>query len=240
LLWIYLFTNCSKIGLWEENREEVEYRLRKKLDWEKTREIFSEKVAFIGNNWIIKKFIELQYPKLLEKPTSPLHVAVFSELKKKCLNLNGNSLCIDYTYPMHSLQVKEEVKEEEKDKEKEEVKEKEKTWRTDFETYLSMVISGRDDLFNNQTEMAKQAELNPGIDIFKTVEKAIHNFWGKKSGWEHKKKSHSKEIDMVSTLINSISMQSNRVWLPKNTVKFGRQDIAMSELLDQARRVTLE
>lgn len=112
LVWIYLFTNCSKIGIWEENMEELEYRLKSKINVEELKKIFSEKVTFGLKEWLIKNFILIQYPSLLIKPNSPLHISVFKELNKKGLNLIGNSLLIDYTYPMDSLQVKEEVKEE--------------------------------------------------------------------------------------------------------------------------------
>ena len=111
ILWIYLFTNCSKIGIWEENTEEVEYRLKKKLDWKKTKEAFSGKIVFVENEWHLLNFISIQYPSLLIKHHSPLHISVFSELEKKGLKLQGNSLYIDYTNTIHSVQVEVKVKE---------------------------------------------------------------------------------------------------------------------------------
>ena len=106
LIWIYLFTNCSKVGLWEENKKEIEYRLRKKLNWESIKEHLKEKVEYIGNFWHLRSFIEIQYPRLLDYPDSPLHVSIFRELVLYGLKLIANSLSIDYTCPIHSHKVR--------------------------------------------------------------------------------------------------------------------------------------
>jgi hypothetical protein len=119
LFFIYLFSNCDMIGLWEFNPKRAEFDLGKKIPWESIKKSHEKKVLFTEKYWIIKTFISQQYPLLNKKPTAPLHVSVLNMIEKKGLNFDLNSLSIDYVYPIHSLQVivkekvivKEEVKE---------------------------------------------------------------------------------------------------------------------------------
>jgi len=83
---------------------------------------------------------------------------------------------------------------------------KENTWREDFNIYKNLIISAFEELKKDNDELNKQQEFYPKANIVKSIEKGIHNFWGTKAGWKHKKKSRSKEIDCRSTLINSIKM----------------------------------
>lgn len=110
LIWIYLFTNCCIAGTWEFNPKRAEFDLGKKINWESVKEKFSEKLLFTEKYWIIKNFIKRQYPNIAKKPTAPLHIAVLSEIEKKCLNFDLNSLSIVYEYTIDSVQVKEKVK----------------------------------------------------------------------------------------------------------------------------------
>jgi biotin operon repressor len=100
----------------------------------------------------------------------------------------------------------------------------EKTWRTSFDIYKKIVVDAEMILITDATEMVKQNEFNPGIDIKKSISKAIHNFWGTETGWKHCKKSKSKAINMRQTLINAISMPSNRVYKQRE-ISFG-QDVS--------------
>jgi hypothetical protein len=222
ILWIYLFTNCSKIGEWEINTEEVEYRLKKKLDWEKVKTAFTEKVFIIGNKWYIKNFIAIQYPRLLISSTAPLHVAVFRELDKKGLKLAGNSLYIDYAYTMDSLQVKVRYSsslilnsEDARDESliPEQPKPAEKTWRNDFETYLADCTEGFKKLFDDPEYISDRQEYHPGLNIKLTMKKAYKDFWSLKSGWENKKSNRATEnICWKSTINSALTFKSNQVW----------------------------
>lgn len=121
LIWIYLFTNCCIVGTWEFNPKRAEFDLGKKINWESVKKCFSEKILFTEKYWIIKNFIKQQYPNILKKPKAPLHIAVLSEIEKKCLKFDLNSLSIVYEYTIDSVQVKvkEKVKVEEEVKEEE-------------------------------------------------------------------------------------------------------------------------
>lgn len=88
-----------------------------------------------------------------------------------------------------------------------------KTWRTDFQIYLSDCKLAYQKFMENPEILKTQQRLNPGINIKLSIEKGFTNFWSKEAGWKHKKQSRSKEIDWESTIINSISR--NKVYYTK-------------------------
>lgn len=83
-------------------------------------------------------------------------------------------------------------------------------WRKDYETYLGLVRQALDAIRGDPALLARQQAYYPGVDIPLSLQKACDNFWATPAGWEHKKKSRAKEIDMKMTLINAIS--KNRVF----------------------------
>jgi hypothetical protein len=97
---------------------------------------------------------------------------------------------------------------------KENIKEKERTWRTSFWFYRKMVILAYREIINSPEKIKQQQELNPNLDIILSIKKGVINFWGNKAGWKYKRGKKSAEINMKSTLINSID--HNRVFKPRN------------------------
>lgn len=85
-------------------------------------------------------------------------------------------------------------------------------WRKDFQVYLNITRQAYLYIVNTPDVFATQQRLNPGLDVQKSLEKACVNFWATEAGWQHKKKSRSKNIDMVRTLVSAIPHQSNRVY----------------------------
>ncbi len=110
-------------------------------------------------------------------------------------------------------------KDKDKDKDKEVDKEKEK-WRTNFEEYKKIVNDAFDKIVNDPVEMKNQEKFNPNLDIKLSLQKSVHNFWGTEAGWNHKKKSRSKKINMITTLLQNIDKskvyKSNRPSQTKN------------------------
>lgn len=106
-------------------------------------------------------------------------------------------------------------------KEIKEIKEKNTIilWRNDFEIYKLELNKEFDRLINDAEFIAKQQELNPGLNIKLTLQKAKENYWIREVGWKKKKSSRSKTIDWEQTFINALSMPSNRVWKSKEEVE---------------------
>lgn len=130
-----------------------------------------------------------------------------------------------------------------KEKEREHIKESEfaihhkkleakKTWRTDFETYLSELNSVYDCLTLNQDFIRQQEEFYPEVDIVLSLKKSYTNFWGTEAGWKHKKKQKSKDIDWKATLTNAIGM--NKVYKTKQPVqRKGTSLSQMQQIMDE-------
>jgi len=89
------------------------------------------------------------------------------------------------------------------------------TWKNDFDVYMQSCRNGYKEFMTNESLLADQERLNPGIDLRLTIEKGFKNYWGTEIGWKHKKKSRTTEIDWKATIVNSISNSMNRVYLRK-------------------------
>jgi hypothetical protein len=87
-------------------------------------------------------------------------------------------------------------------------------WKEDINIYYAMVDEAYKTIIEDNEEILRQEKFSPSVDIKLSIEKGMHNFWRTEAGWKHKKKSRAKEIDMKTTLINSISM--NKVYKAKN------------------------
>lgn len=86
-------------------------------------------------------------------------------------------------------------------------------WRDDFEVYLSDLRKAFSDLVSDSDWISRQHELNPGIDVRKSLEKACLNFWATREGWERKKAGKKTEtINWRLTLANAVSQPFNRVY----------------------------
>lgn len=188
LIWIYLFTNCCIVGTWEFNPKRAEFDLGKKINWESVKKCFSEKILFTEKYWIIKNFIKQQYPNILKKPKAPLHVAVLSEIEKKCLKFDLNSLSIVYEYTIDSVQVKEKViVKEEVISFKEEIQDP--LWVTSFEEFIRISEPVWDKLMSDWEFISILKEQNPKTLVKKSMMKSWETYWGEekeKKGWKNK------------------------------------------------------
>ena len=86
------------------------------------------------------------------------------------------------------------------------------TWRDDYNVYLSELRSAYISLTSDADWLAERRRFNPGVDILLTMEKAVKEYWATPAGWEHKKKSRTKDIDWKTTFNMAISMKNNKVY----------------------------
>lgn len=89
-------------------------------------------------------------------------------------------------------------------------KEDKKTWRNDFETYLSGIRIAYEKLANNKEWVIKQEKFHPKVDILLSLEKACSNYWATEAGWKKKKSSRSVNLDWEATLTNALDF--NKVY----------------------------
>jgi hypothetical protein len=93
------------------------------------------------------------------------------------------------------------------------------SWRNDYETYKNDLRVAYGEIINDSDWIKLQERLNPGVDIKLTIEKACINFWSTEAGWKHKKNSKAKTLDWKQTLTNSLTMQSNKVYIQNHNGK---------------------
>ena len=119
--------------------------------------------------------------------------------------------------------------------------EKEKDWRKDFNVYLSELREEVDKILCDAEWMEKQKEFNPPeLNIIKTIECAIENFWGTTEGWGNKKKSKTKKINWKTTLAKALKIQTNRVFYPKNLAGGARGFAKKETMQEQTQRVAFK
>jgi len=83
-----------------------------------------------------------------------------------------------------------------------------KTWRNDFETYLSDCKKGYASIINDSDFMERLQKLNPKINIRSSLEMGFIAYWGSEEGWKNKKSKKSKTIDWKSTIIKTIKLNA--------------------------------
>jgi hypothetical protein len=112
LLWIYLFTNCDAVGVWEEDIELASFVIGYTYSIDSLSE-FDGKLKKMNDKkyWIID-FCDFQYGILNEENIkNKPHQSYIKILK-------NHGLWIDYEKTVNSLKEKEEVKEEDEETEK--------------------------------------------------------------------------------------------------------------------------
>lgn len=222
LVWIYVFTKCDMIGIWEFNPKRAEFDLGKKFLWEQIIKSFEGKVIFFEEFWIIKNFIREQYPNLNKKPKAPLHISVLNHINKMCLNFDLNSLSIDYTYPINRVQVKVKVKEEVILNDLINTKEEDSSiksvdivdWKNSFEEYLKIAEPEFDKAIADYEWISqmKRDYRSRRLCVIQSVEKMWRSFWGTEEGWKHcKKKKKGETMNWRRTIENGLSMPINQV-----------------------------
>ena len=84
-------------------------------------------------------------------------------------------------------------------------------WMTDIEVYKDELRAALLKMWADEDFIRAQSNMNPGVDVKKSLEKACVNYWATKTGWEKKKSYGVRDIDWPTTLANSISFPSNQV-----------------------------
>lgn len=73
------------------------------------------------------------------------------------------------------------------------------TWRASFVEYKVLVETAKEELLNDEEFKYKFISMYPNADFYRTVLKSM-DYWCSEQGWNTKKKSKSKEINMLATL----------------------------------------
>lgn len=229
----------------------------------KERESFSNKQSVngvVGQFWKKAKAIlnSKNFDLLKDTLKNKSNEEIFEEIKNK--KINEAMLIAMLKALLKHLEIEIEIenkdiiieieKEGVGEKEREDFKEPEiiaslielspKSWKEDFNVYLSELNTVYDNLILDQKFIEEQEEFHPGVDVVLSLKKAYTNFWSKESGWKFKKKKRIKTIDWKDTLTNAIGL--NKVYKPKSlptSVRKGTSLSQMQEILDEHSKAQL-
>lgn len=80
------------------------------------------------------------------------------------------------------------------------------SWRESFDEYMKLVNEGAAALKADAKFRAEVEQLQPNVDYDRTIDNCVLKYWGTETGWDKKRKSRTKKIDMKMTLRNSFDM----------------------------------
>lgn len=101
-------------------------------------------------------------------------------------------------------------------------KEKVAPWRESFDEYKKLVEEGAAALKADVDFRAEVERLQPNVDYEKTIENCVSKYWGTETGWEKKRRSKTKTINMKLTLMNSFDM--NKIYKERETPLRNRKE----------------
>lgn len=81
--------------------------------------------------------------------------------------------------------------------------EADKDWRNNYEDYLQIVNEAKDKILKDYDFYNQCQKYYPNANYCLTIEKMVEIYWGTEAGWNNKRKSRSKNIDMISTFKNN-------------------------------------
>jgi hypothetical protein len=139
-----------------------------------------------------------QYENILYSRTSSQTTPTSSQLQvQEYLTTNHNTNITNNSFI-------EKEKEDKSSLKKSARKQNECEWRKDYEAYKQLVLSAKDQLLNDQQAKQNILFMYPNADYYRTILKSVE-FWCSEKGWEYKKKSTAKDINMLSTLKNNLN-----------------------------------
>lgn len=212
MLWFYLLDTCNCAGIVDiDDFEQMSFLIGFNITEKNLLDLSKQLKKIDQRRGLILDFIDFQYGHLHE--SHKMYNKVIAELAKFNIKYPIDTLSIQYQYSTDTVKDKDKDKDINTSLKKEDKKGKERTWRSSFWLYRKMVILAYREIIGSPETIKQQQELNPNLDVLLSIKKGIINFWGTKAGWKYKKGKKSAEINMKSTLINSID--HNRVFKPR-------------------------
>lgn len=93
-------------------------------------------------------------------------------------------------------------------------------WREDFLAYIAIVDEAKVMLLSDLSFKADKEKYYPNIDYKLTIEKMVKEYWGTEIGWNKRKKSKTKNLNMVLTLKKGFDYATNRVYKSKQSIRY--------------------
>ena len=203
MFFIYYFTNCDHAGILKLNKKLCKFQTDIANIDTVIKELGNTLVTIKDSLYFMPKFIKFQYPNFPQSNVKQQFSAI-NILKTYNLwdeNLNSYltvSKELSNPYDNDNDNVNVNIK----------GIENLKTWRNDYETYLSDCKKGYASIISDAEFMERLQKLNPKINILSSLEMGFIAYWGSEEGWKNKKAKKSKTIDWKSTIIKTIKLNA--------------------------------
>jgi len=83
-----------------------------------------------------------------------------------------------------------------------------KTWKTDFEIYLSELRKEYSEIIKDKEYISRLEEYHPKLNIILSIEKSCFSYWATNEGWQNKKKKKTETIDWRSTFSKTLTLNA--------------------------------
>lgn len=90
------------------------------------------------------------------------------------------------------------------------------SWRNNFNLYIQDLDKAYNDVLNDNQYLNYKRRLYPDMDVKRTLEKIIIEYWATQNGWKQKKKHPDEFIDWRLTFNQQMSYPYNVINKPKN------------------------
>ena len=85
------------------------------------------------------------------------------------------------------------------------------SWRNNFECYLKSLKGAYSKHATDKQWIREREEFASGIDIVKSLKKAVVDYWSTEEAWKHRQKSTTQTLNWRSTFNTALTIQSNQV-----------------------------
>lgn len=92
------------------------------------------------------------------------------------------------------------------------------SWRTDMSIYTKEMWDAFRELSEDEAWKKKWQEFYPNLDLLKTIEKSILEYWGTEAGYKNKKSKRG-GIDWRMTFTKALGMRFNQVYKDRGSFK---------------------
>lgn len=228
LLWLYILDNCDCAGVFEaDDIKQISFFVGCRVGEKNFKDLSKQLKPIDLKRYFVLDFIEFQYGSL----------TMNHKMYSKIINLLAK---FGIKYPIDTVSgLSDTVKEEEEDVPSSlnggtgghvcgyvdtntnmlehvdtnvDMLPHIPTWRESYDIYLHQAKAAFVELSKDRVFFVKMEGYHQKLDIIKTMQKAYHEYWGTKDGWENKKRKKIKTIDWTKTITKALDAKWNWVW----------------------------
>jgi len=215
ILWIYLITKCDHAGIYEKNESLCKFQTG--IDnFNETLKQLTNRCLTVNERYIfMPKFLNYQYPNFPNSEVRAQYSAI-ERLKKLDLIQTDENGLITLSKGLVNSYGHGTGNEPDSGNDGKGGKGG-KTWRNDFEIYLTGLREAYKAILEDIEFMETQEKYYPTVNIKLSLEKVCKYYWATEEGWKKKKDSKSVNLDWKRTLAKSLSYSTNKVYKENTT-----------------------